>query len=117
MRFIPVALSICLLTAADRYDGPRPPKTDVPYLLHANHLVETEVGEAREQGGKNNTTYIIPGAASPAKTPLAEPILIVDAKTLAPDQMELSRLQVKNGHRDALMRTRRLHRPVRPLHL
>ena len=50
------ALAIGLaLMAADKYDGPRPPKPDIPYLLHANHLVETEICEAREQGGKKDT--------------------------------------------------------------
>src|SRR5438105_11489753 len=29
--------------AADSYNGPRPQKPDVPYLLHADQLVETEV--------------------------------------------------------------------------
>jgi hypothetical protein len=111
-----LAAVVCLM-AADRYDGPRPPKTDVPYLVHANHLVETELGEAREQGGKKDTTYTIPGAASPAKTPLAEPIFIVDAKTLVPDQMELYRLEVKNGQREVVMSQKRRHSPAGPFHL
>src|SRR6266487_2042482 len=115
--FFSFALSVSLVIAADKYDGPRPPKTDVPYLLHANHLVETEVGEARESGGKKDTTYMIPGAASPAKTPLSEPIFIVDAKTLAPDQIELYRLEVKNGQREVVMSQRRRHSPSGPFHL
>jgi hypothetical protein len=105
------------MSAAEKYDGPRPPKTDVPYLVHANHLVETEVSEARENGGKKDTTYTIAGAASPAKTPLAEPIFIVDAKTLVPDQMELYRLEVKNGQREVVMSQKRRHGPAGPFHL
>src|SRR5260370_20562901 len=114
LRLLSIAAVVCLMSAAEKYDGPRPPKTDVPYILHANHLVETELGEAREQGGRNNTTYTIPGAASPAKTPLAEPIFIVDAKTLAPDQMELYRLEVNNGQRQVVMSQRRRHTPAGP---
>ena len=34
--------------AADKYTGPKPPKADVPYLLHADTLIETEAVEARE---------------------------------------------------------------------
>ena len=109
--------AVSLLMSADRYDGPRPPKPDVPYLVHANHLVETEIGEARENSGKKDTTYMIPGAASPAKTPLAEPIFIVDAKTLAPDQMELYRLEVKGGQREVVMTQKRRHSPAGPFHL
>jgi hypothetical protein len=114
---VAAALAVCLLMSADKYDGPRPPKPDIPYLVHANHLVETEIGEARENSGKKDTTYMIPGAASPAKTPLAEPVFIVDAKTLAPDQIELYRLEVKNGQREVVMTQKRRHSPAGPFHL
>src|SRR5258706_12610377 len=103
---------VYLLMSADKYDGPRPPKPDVPYLIHANHLVETEIGEARENSGKKDTTYMIPGAASPAKTPLAEPVFIVDAKTLAPDQSELYRLGGKNGQPEAVRKQRGRNSPT-----
>ena len=105
------------LTAAERYDGPKPPKPDIPYLLHANHLVETEVGEARQQGGKKDTSYVIPGAASPAKTPLAEPIFIMESNQLSPEQIELYRLEVKNGSREVVLTQRRRHSEVGPFHL
>ena len=35
-----------LLPAADKYSGPRPPKADLPYLVHADNLVPTEAGVA-----------------------------------------------------------------------
>jgi hypothetical protein len=104
------------LTAAD-YNGPRPPKPDIPYLVHANHLVETEVSEAREQGGKKDTTYIIPGTASPARTPLAEPIFIMEVNKLAPDSIELYRLDVKNGNREVVLTQRRRHTDFGPFHM
>ena len=37
---------------AQKYDGPRPPKKDVVYLLHASNLVATEVQEAQQEGKK-----------------------------------------------------------------
>ncbi len=102
--------------AAD-YTGPKPPKKDVPYILHANHLVETEVGEAKESGGKKSTSYVIAGAASTAKTPLAEPIFILDSSQLSPEQLELYRLDVKNGQREVMLSPSRRHSEIGPFHM
>src|SRR5579884_2466057 len=110
------AAGLCLL-AADRYDGPRPPKPDVPYLLHANHLVPTEVSEAQEQGGKKESSYVIPGAASPAKTPMAEPIFIIESSKLTPEQIELYRLEVKGGSRQVVLTQRRRRSDSGPFHM
>jgi len=67
--------SVVLLLAsaawAQKYDGPRPPKKDVIYLLHADNLIPTEMGDAKEEGKKNDPVYTFPGASSPARTPLA----------------------------------------------
>src|ERR1700683_4751578 len=104
------------LMAGDRYTRPRPPKPDIPYLLHANHLVETEVSEAREQSGKKDTTYVIPGATSPARTPLAEPIFIIETNSLSPEQIELYRLEAKNGGREVVM-SKRKHTEAGPFHM
>jgi hypothetical protein len=113
----PVIAGLSLM-AADRYNGPRPPKPDIPYLLHANHLVETEVSEAREQSGKKETMYVIPGAASPAKTPMAEPIFIIESSHITPEQIELYRLDVKNGAREVLLtQKRRGHTDAGPFHM
>ena len=111
-----MAACACLF-AANQYNGPRPPKQDIPYLVHANHLVETEVSEAREQGGKKDTTYIIPGTSSPAKTPLAEPIFIIDTSQLSPEQIELYRLDVKGDGREVSISPRHRHEQVGPFHL
>jgi hypothetical protein len=86
------------LAAADKYSGPVPPKPDIPYLLHASNLVETEVAQARQEGKKNDN-FVISGASSPARTPLAEPIFIIDARQVQPDTFELYRLNVKGGSR------------------
>lgn len=103
--------------AADSYTGPKPPKRDIPYLVHANHLVETEIGDAREQGGKKDSSFVIPGAASPAKTPLSEPIFIMESSQLSPEQIELYRLEVKNGQREVVLSQRRRHSDAGPFHL
>ena len=92
-----ILVSLCL--GAD-YNGPRPPKPDIPYLLHAAALVPTEVVEAKEEGTKKDeTTYVIDGAASSAKTPLAEPIFLFESDKINPERLELYRLEVKNGTR------------------
>ena len=105
------------LSADEKYAGPLPPKADVLYMLHANVLTETETGQAREESKKNDTTYIIAGASSPAKTPLSEPIFIIDARQVAPDRMELYKLEVKNGNREVSLSSKTRRSSTRPLHL
>ncbi len=104
------------LSGAEKYTGPLPPKPDVPYLLHATNLVETELGQAREESRKNDTNYVIAGASSPARTPLAEPIFIIDAQKSSPERFELYRLEVKGGNREVTFSNRR-RGGNRPLHL
>lgn len=109
-----MALGALSLFAADKYTGPVPPKPDVPYLLHASNLVPTEVGQARQE----KSTAIISGASSPARTPLAEPIFIIDAQNIQPDRLELARLDVKGGNREVSEKRskgRFLHLAVTPL--
>ncbi len=100
----PTIVLLCLaalsLTAQEKYSGPVPPKPDVLYLMHANNLVETELGQARQENRKNDALYTISGASSPAKTPLAEPILILDAQKISPERLELYKLDVKGGNRE-----------------
>jgi len=86
---------------SQKYAGPRPPKPDVPYLLHANRLVETEQSEAREEKRKEDTVYVVSGASSNAKTPLAEPIFIFESRKIPPERLKLFRLEpTKNGSRE-----------------
>jgi len=102
------------LVAAEKYSGPQPPKPDIPYLLHASNLVETEVVQAHQ--GKGDT-FTISGAASPARTPLAEPIFILEARQLSPENIELYRLEVKNGNREVSFSSGRRRGGGRSLHL
>jgi hypothetical protein len=105
------------LGADEKYDGPVPPKTDLPYLLHAKSLTETETAQAREESRKNETTYVVAGASSPARTPLAEPIFIIDARQIAPENLELYQLDVKNGNREVSVSTKSRKGSSRVFHL
>jgi hypothetical protein len=106
----------CLFAAAEKYDGPVPPKPDIPYLLHASTLVETEVADAKQEGKKNDT-FLISGASSPARTPLAEPIFIIDARQIQPETIELYRLDVKSGNREVSLSSNRRRGGSHALHL
>ena len=113
--------AIVLLSAAEKYTGPVPPKPDIPYLLHGSTLLETETGQVREESRKNDTNYVVTGASSPARTPLAEPIFIIDAQKSSPERFELYRMDVKGGNREVSLSGRRrggnraLHLAVTPL--
>lgn len=119
-----IALALVIaggLAAAEKYAGPVPPKPDIPYLLHASTLVETEVADARQEGKKNDT-FLISGASSSARTPLAEPIFIIDARNIQPETFELYRMDVKGGNREVSLGGGRrrggshaLHLAVKPL--
>jgi hypothetical protein len=104
----------------EKYSGPRPPKPDLPYLVHADNLIPTEAGEAREdRHGKSDAVYTISGAASPARTPLAEPIFLFESDKIAPESLQLFRLEAKGGNREVVMGKRKsghpLHLAVKPL--
>ena len=106
-------LLIPLLALAQKYDGPRPEKKDFLYILHADTLVPTEAGEAKEEGKKDSPVYTVAGASSSARTPLAEPIFILDSETIKPDQVELYRFDVKGGHREVKVGRRGGAKPLR----
>lgn len=112
-----MSMALGALTAAEKYTGPRPPQPDIPYLLHADHLVPTEVGEAREDSRKNETAFVIPGPNSSARTPLAEPIFIIETQQIAADRIELYRLDVRNGNREAGISQKRRRGSGRPIHV
>jgi len=116
MKSLGAVLSLtCLCWGAD-YNGPRPPKPDIPYLLHANNLVETESVEAKEEQKKDDITYIIAGVTSTAKTPLASPSFLMESGKISPERMELYRLEVKNGRREITINQKKRKGP-RPLRI
>ena len=111
---------LCLaagLLPAQKYNGPRPPKPDVPYLVHADNLVATEVTEAKEEKRKDDQLYAVPGTSSPVKTPLAGPIFLIQADQLAPEKLSLYRFEIKNGRREVLFSQKRRKESAQPIHL
>jgi len=86
-----------------KYTGPQPEKPDLPYLVHADNLVPTEAGEAKEENRKDDHVATIAGATSPASTPLSSPIFIIRADKINPDQLEIYKLESKNGHREVVL--------------
>jgi hypothetical protein len=90
----------CGLACAQKYDGPRPPKKDMIYIVHADNLIPTETSDAKEEGKKGDSVYTLPGASSASRTPLAEPIFILDSDNIKADSVELYRMDVKSGHRE-----------------
>lgn len=109
-----VLITAALALPAQKYAGPRPPKPDVPYLLHAANLLETEAREAREEARKDEIVYAVPEAASPVRTPLASPIFLFQADKLVPEKLELYKLEVKNGRREVTFaRKKSKARPIR----
>jgi hypothetical protein len=113
-RMVPLLLAAFFAAPGQqKYTGPRPPKPDLPYLKHAQTLVPTEPGTAKEEKKKDDILYIIDGAASPAKTPLASPIFLIEADKLNPEQLGLYRLETKNGRREILFGPKKQPKAIR----
>jgi hypothetical protein len=87
---------------AQKYDGPRPAKPDIPYIRHAESLLATEVTDAMEELRKDDILYVVSGPASTVKTPLASPILLFQSDKIGPDKLQLFKLETKNGRREIL---------------
>jgi hypothetical protein len=94
-----IIVAACAATA-QKYDGPKPPKPDLPYIKHAEKLLPTEAVEAKTQKKKDDTLYIVDGANSPARTPLAAPILLFQSGRINPENLQLFRMESKDGHRE-----------------
>src|SRR5690348_11021709 len=109
-------LIFCLLAPVwgQKYSGPRPPKPDVVYLLHASNLIPTEVQEAQQEGKKDSQTYSVPGATSQARTPLAEPIFLLASEKISPESLELYKFDVKSGRRELTLQEKRRRGGPRP---
>jgi hypothetical protein len=111
-RIVPLVLAAAFAASAQKYDGPKPPKPDLPYLKHASNLVPTEAGEAREEKVKNDTTYSVAGASSPARTPLASPIFIFRAEKIVPEKFGLYKFDIKGGRREITFGPKKQPRPI-----
>jgi hypothetical protein len=112
-RIVWLALALAVTAAAQKYDGPVPPKPDLPYLKHGDSLIATESVEAKEEKKKDDTTYVISGAESSAKTPLASPIFLMKSDKVLPRNLQLFRFEVKNGHRELLFPAKKPPQAIR----
>lgn len=114
MRYLMLFWLCALAVPAQQKGGtPRPPKPDVPYLLHAAELISTEVNEAKENPRKDDILYTIPGENSPVKTPLASPIFLLQAEKLDAGRIQLYKLESHNGQREILFRKKKPARAIR----
>jgi len=103
---------------AQKYTGPVPEKEDLPYILQADNLIPTEAATAQEQKGKKDeVTYAVTGAASPARTPLASPIFLLKVKDLEPEKLQLYKLDVRNGRREITFRQGKRAKNPDPAHI
>jgi hypothetical protein len=113
-RILPLLVAVVCAAFAQKYNGPRPPKPDLPYLKHADNLIATEASKAvEEKQKKDDILYVVEGASSPARTPLASPIFLMQADQLSPDKLGLYRLDVKGNHREILFGAKKQPRPIR----
>lgn len=114
-----VRLTLALLFAsalfAQKYNGPQPERPDLPYLVHADNLVATEAGEAKQENRKDEILYVVDGATSPASTPLASPVFLIRADQLVPEKLEIYKLESKNGRREIVFQ-RKKKQLARPIH-
>ncbi|HVW07329.1 MAG TPA: hypothetical protein VHC90_02035 [Bryobacteraceae bacterium] len=100
IALLTAALIILPAAAQQRYTGGPPPKKNIPFIVQADNLIETEPVKAAEQTKKDDTIYTIPGDKSTSRTPLASPMLVIDTDSLDATRLQLFRLEVKNGHRE-----------------
>ena len=112
-----LALAAGAVFAADPYNGPRPPKSDLPYLLHADNLLPTEPSAAKEEQRKDALAYVVSGATSAARTPLAEPIFLIRVEKLNPQALGAYRMEVRSGNREVVIPQKRVKNPPKPIPL
>jgi len=102
--WLPTLLFCAGVLTAQKYDGPKPPKPDLPYLMHADNLIPTESLEAKQENRKGEVVYSISGANSPVRTPLSSPAFLILTEEVQAEKMQCFRLQSKGGQREVLLR-------------
>jgi hypothetical protein len=111
-RIVPLLLAATFAASAQKYDGPRPPKPDLPYIKHASSLVATEPSDAKEEKVKQDTTYSVQGTASSARTPLASPIFIFLSDKITPEKFGLYKFTVNKGRREITFGPKKQAQPI-----
>jgi hypothetical protein len=117
MRHFVLGLLLVSAMFAQKYKGPTPEKPDLPYILHGDSLVATDVLEAQQETRKDLQIYWVPGATANAKTPLAGPIFLIQTEKLAVDRMQLYPFEVKNGRREVAINPKKPKDSAKPARL
>ena len=73
---------------------------DIPYLKHASSLIATEAAVAKDEKSRGAITHVIAGASSPVVTPLASPVFLFQAEKIAPEALQLVKLETKKTQRE-----------------
>jgi hypothetical protein len=105
-RFLPVLILTFGLAAQTKYAGPKPDKKDVPYLIHASSLIQTEIARPTPKDNAESTTWSIPGESSLARTPLALPAFLIDAAGIVPEKLRLYPFTQNGGRRELTLKKR-----------
>src|ERR1035441_930239 len=113
IRCLALCLAGAFAAAAQNYSGPLPPRTDLPYLKHAENLVPTEALDAKEEKGKKGDVYVIPGAASSARTPLASPVFLLEADKVEAAKLAVYKLESRNGRREIVFSPKKQPKAIR----
>jgi hypothetical protein len=92
-------LPVCLAIAGQNASDPKPPKTDLPYLLEAEKLIATDGQPISRSGPKDDETISVKGTTSSARTPLPEPIFLFSPGQISANDFELIQFQVADGKR------------------
>ena len=104
LRFLLALVVSTSAALSQKYDGPKPPKPDLPYLKHADTLLATEAVTAKTEKKKDEIIYIVEGANSLVKTPLAAPILLFETAKINPESLQLFQMESKNGRREVTVK-------------
>lgn len=107
--FLLAALIAALLTPVYgevAYRGPKPPKPDLPYLVHGDNITETDQAEASQSEDKKRTVYTLAGTTSAARTPLSEPIFLILPEKIKPEQLSLFKMKIEKGNREISFRAK-----------
>jgi hypothetical protein len=117
MRYFVLGLLLVSAVFAQKYKGPTPEKPDLPYILHGDSLVATDVLDAQQETRKDLQIYWVPGATATAKTPLAGPIFLIQTEKLAVDRIQLYPFEVKNGRREVAINPKKPKDSAKPARL
>jgi hypothetical protein len=117
MRYILFGLLLAGSVLGQKYKGPVPEKPDVPYIIHGDTLLATDVSDAKEETRKDLQVYWVPGTEAAAKTPLAGPMFLIQTEKLAVDRIQMYPFEIKNGRREVAINPKKPKDSAKPARL